>query len=971
MLVFSTVIRFIALSSYLVLALLTLRSRADRSVRTSFVVYISGMLFWQFASLIVSLSHSPEVALVWYNLLVTGVGVYSILFFPFTRALLGIKGQKRLSLLAYVGCALVLAGGILGMQIPGVEIGLGGYFVPEMGDPALYATVGIFFFFWGYSLFNLIRGLVREKSPVQRNRITYILIGALVVTVGGASNFTVLQNYPVDITLNLVSALIIGYAVVRYKLLDIRFILIRSLFYSILTAALIAAYLGTVVALESVLKERIGYSGPVYGIIAIVLLAVVFLPLRNLLQKLLDKLFFREKADYQAATQGFSRDVVSLYDAEAILSLTGSTIVQAVKIRELVILVLDEEKRIFLPLARFPSGRAEETMCAVDSRSPLAHWLQAGGRPLVREEAMVDLHTRALIKENEMLFETMDVSIIVPVMLRNKLIGMMNVGPKLSGTMYNDDDLQFLLTIANQAATAMEKSDIFREMERRLSEQTLLFILSEKFRSSSDFDSAMMTVVQILKNFLRCDSCAIVFFQKDEGPRKYALDPLGQKAAELAVMMQAQAHSQTALRRDALPIDIRTVRDLAAKAAAGADERDALTSLIYFPLQSGTESIGMLIIPNRLGGEAVDARELELLRTIRAIVSQGIILYRTIMNLMSLKTYNENILNSLNDMGDTLVILDLTGVIRNVNKATCSRLGYTSEELVGRPVSLITGNEERLFTPDGLAELAASGSISNYEMSYKAKSGATVPMLFSGSVMTGEDGKRREIVGIARDITEHIKAEEMTKNMLLIKEIHHRIKNNLQVISSLLYLQSGYVQDEKTKEMFRESQNRVRSMALLHEKLYQSRTPAGIAFAEYIKDLTRNLFMSYGEQAAAVSLSVEIGEVTLGMDTAVPCGLIVNELVSNALKHAFSPTRSGEISIVMAPAPSPQGHIGSEKWYTLVVSDDGRGFPEGLDFRATDSLGLKLVCTLTDQLKGTIALENGGGTRFTIRFREI
>jgi len=246
-------------------------------------------------------------------------------------------------------------------------------------------------------------------------------------------------------------------------------------------------------------------------------------------------------------------------------------------------------------------------------------------------------------------------------------------------------------------------------------------------------------------------------------------------------------------------------------------------------------------------------------------------------------------------------------------------------------------------------------------------------MLFSGSVMAGEDGETPEIVGIARDITERIKAEEMAKNLLLIKEIHHRIKNNLQVISSLLYLQSGYVQDEKTREMFKESQNRVRSMALLHEKLYQAGRPAGIDFSGYVHDLTRNLFMSYGVSSGAVDLLIDISGITLGMDTAVPCGLIINELVSNALKHAFPDTPFGQVHIEMQRAEPT--HVGVSEpeagnWYRLIVRDNGKGIPEGLDFRNTESLGLKLVCTLTDQLNGSIDLERDRGTRFTIVFKE-
>ncbi|HET6487556.1 MAG TPA: sensor histidine kinase, partial [Spirochaetia bacterium] len=164
------------------------------------------------------------------------------------------------------------------------------------------------------------------------------------------------------------------------------------------------------------------------------------------------------------------------------------------------------------------------------------------------------------------------------------------------------------------------------------------------------------------------------------------------------------------------------------------------------------------------------------------------------------------------------------------------------------------------------------------------------------------------------------------------------------------------------------------SMALLHEKLYQSKSMAGVEFSAYVRDLTRNLFQSYGVNSGASELELQVSDVTLGMDTAVPCGLIINELVSNSLKHAFPPRQPGKVSISLKPDHAPKvdaGHPPGEKWYMLTVADKGRGFPDGVDFRNTDSLGLKLVCTLTEQLFGTIDLNRNGGTEFTIRFREL
>ncbi|HEY9874720.1 MAG TPA: histidine kinase dimerization/phosphoacceptor domain -containing protein, partial [Candidatus Obscuribacterales bacterium] len=199
---------------------------------------------------------------------------------------------------------------------------------------------------------------------------------------------------------------------------------------------------------------------------------------------------------------------------------------------------------------------------------------------------------------------------------------------------------------------------------------------------------------------------------------------------------------------------------------------------------------------------------------------------------------------------------------------------------------------------------------------------------------------------------------------VLLKEIHHRVKNNLQIISSLLKLQSSYIKDEQTFGLFKDSQNRIRSMALIHEKLYQSKDLSRIDFAEYIRELTTNLLRSYGANSKTVTLKTSISDIRLTIDTAIPCGLIINELVSNSLKHAFSTEKeSNEICL--------QLHSHHNNDFILIVSDNGIGLPPNIDFKDTETLGLELVCTLTEQLEGTIEVDSSSGTKFNITFAEI
>ena len=241
-----------------------------------------------------------------------------------------------------------------------------------------------------------------------------------------------------------------------------------------------------------------------------------------------------------------------------------------------------------------------------------------------------------------------------------------------------------------------------------------------------------------------------------------------------------------------------------------------------------------------------------------------------------------------------------------------------------------------------------------------------------------------EIIGVMLDISERKEAEEtirraneqleqrvmertaelrasLNEKEVLLKEIHHRVKNNLQVISSLLNLQKSKTKNPDVWNTLNDSQNRVRSMALIHEKLYETKDLARVDFGKYINDLAAALLGSYGVATDRVKLHIR-SDVHLDIDTAIPCGLIVNELISNALKYAFPDAGNGEITIDFTKDQSN---------YSLTVQDNGVGFPKDRDFRTVDSLGMRLVNTLTRQLEGSIDMENASGTTFRIFFPEI
>jgi two-component sensor histidine kinase len=236
-----------------------------------------------------------------------------------------------------------------------------------------------------------------------------------------------------------------------------------------------------------------------------------------------------------------------------------------------------------------------------------------------------------------------------------------------------------------------------------------------------------------------------------------------------------------------------------------------------------------------------------------------------------------------------------------------------------------------------------------------------------GDVTRNSSGSPVRFMGIQVDITEQKDAEEqiiksLREKEVLLKEIHHRVKNNMAIISSLLSLQARYSNDENIDVILKDSKNRISSMALVHEKLYQTRDFTNINFREYVEEFVRHILSTYGKKEGDISLVLSIDEINLNIDAMIPFGLILNELVTNSLKYAFEGIERPEISI------SFDAHDGQAG---LVYSDNGRGMPEHINFPDSETLGLQIVNMLTHQLKGDIELKRNGGTKFTIKLKHV
>ena len=310
---------------------------------------------------------------------------------------------------------------------------------------------------------------------------------------------------------------------------------------------------------------------------------------------------------------------------------------------------------------------------------------------------------------------------------------------------------------------------------------------------------------------------------------------------------------------------------------------------------------------------------------------------------------------------------DLNGNITFINRIGLPIFGYNEEDMGnGMNILQFIAPEDRERAMDNNQRILNGEQLKDGEFIATKKDGTFFPIIVHCNPIIHENiitGLR----GVVVDITELKNAENKIKASLkdkevLLKEVHHRVKNNMQIISSLLNLQIQYVDDKEAVNVLMESQNRVKSMAMIHEKLYLSKDLTQINFVDYIESLVSNLFYSYNINNTHIKPLLEIDQISLNMETAIPCGLIISELVSNSLKYAFPNEKQGEINVSLKS---------EDNYYKLTVSDNGIGLPEELDLDNAKTLGLKLVHILTGQIDGEITINKKYGTEFNITFKEL
>ncbi len=401
-------------------------------------------------------------------------------------------------------------------------------------------------------------------------------------------------------------------------------------------------------------------------------------------------------------------------------------------------------------------------------------------------------------------------------------------------------------------------------------------------------------------------------------------------------------------------------------------------SLMLLPLVSRRQIIGVLVVhsENLSAFYDDDITRLQTIADQLANAIENARLYHELqlhsqdlaqaveLRTLELQKTTEKVETILENSPDAILLLNENSEIVLVNPAALNIFACDTEAIIGKTL-------EDLLLPDQVEQM--SDLLEKCRLNSQSRGLGFVARRFDGKtfdagIALATISEMKVITGlvcIIRDITEQVRTEEKIRASLrekevLLQEIHHRVKNNMQVISSLIALQAGYTDDAHVHQMFHESQSRIRSMALVHEQLYRSHDLARIDFSKYIHELSSNLMRSYPNAAGRIELELDADAIFLDIDTAIPCGLIINELVSNAFKHAFPNGREGRISLTFKKDLTNRR--------TLIVRDNGIGFPTDFNVYRTETLGMQLVTSLTAQLNATIGLRQDQGTTFEIRF---
>jgi signal transduction histidine kinase len=460
------IISLVALLGYLALIFITLRQYGRKQVNQAFIIYLAAMAFWQLAAVMVTFSTDPTSALLWYRLMTAGMGGQFIFYCLFVLVFVESKTRK---LITYAGW-LLFFGLVLSFQTnliikdvflsPTTQI-----YVPTFG--ILVPVLGLIMFgYLTFSIVHLIRSYRQHKSPTNRNRIRYLLVGAVVIGLGSFSNLSShTQQFPIDVTSTIINAVIIAIAIGRHRLLDMSLVIRKGMLYSIPTVAIATCYF-LLITLATNIFHAHGDMQFIISLILAVLAALIAQPALNQAQNWVDRLFFREKYDSTQMLQRLSQTAASMLKLDSLTDLILEEVTSTIHIEKAAFFLKNDKSGDFRLAAQHGLDEKREYLFRKDH--PIIEWLHKNKNALTHSEIELLPQFKSLWEREKEQLEQLNAELCIPVIAKKELVGIFTLGPKLSEEQYSQDDVRTITTLANQTAIAIENARLFWQLEGML-----------------------------------------------------------------------------------------------------------------------------------------------------------------------------------------------------------------------------------------------------------------------------------------------------------------------------------------------------------------------------------------------------------------------------------------------------------------------------------------------------------------------
>ncbi len=451
----------IPLSSFitysLLLSIIIWRGPATKTVQT-FLLYLISMVIWSLGSFLMHLDPPFKTPLFWNKFMSAGASTMPILFYCFVRSFLEIREQKKWLYLGTVLCISFLIASAMGYFIKEAYVSEGVFYY-KIGIATYFGALG-WFLFVGFVTFNLVQSYRKTKDSFYRNRLKYLLIGILIMAAGMTTNFTKLGRYPLDILLNTINALLIAYVILKYKLLDINVVIRKGSVYFALSAIIASVYLFMIFTFARLLQGVVGMS--IVAVLIAIGIALLFQPLRERLQRWVDRLFFRERIDYYQMLKKFAQEIVTILDFNELIYSTMSVISKTMQTNKVAILLIDEEGQLYL---RASLG-LDVSSFRLKKDNPLLIYMRRKKEILTKYDIDLLPELKDLGKSEAKELEMLKAELFIPLITRDKLIGVITLGEKLSEKGYPEEERSLLSTAASQASVAFENARLYEELVR-------------------------------------------------------------------------------------------------------------------------------------------------------------------------------------------------------------------------------------------------------------------------------------------------------------------------------------------------------------------------------------------------------------------------------------------------------------------------------------------------------------------------